>query len=478
MASRNESDDHNILGEYGNLLAPYRGTGGITTSNGQSWKCAFQVGQMTSGDVIVLCDFLPPLPFFVNIEAEKFSGLTEGNVLLESVGRIMEINYLPDLQPTEESKVYAAFRLQQLDVRSGAHNSSTQVVKFGLTNFMFVGIEQSPHSQGICVLPLTVHNGSREHHLFVQPVHGYSKIVKRLKTVKGIDVTSELICNLKEFDGVEQAKDAADNLCYLFSVARGTKIQWVYCDQYDEGRKRVMRTHASRVTKPYCGLAAIDPRADGRFETKAFIEQTYRPYVSKREPWRLNHGTIDAYLDAKAEGDYLEFRAAKLVVALEMLKSVFLEIPSSPANEFVLDKNYFERLAHPISEAVNSILEQKGIKEDDRQGICSVRKIEGLNRRSFRRVIDKLCKHITLNVEEEKVRLFVACRDKLVHMGRFYCEAATEQERKDCPPLWSKTDEYYFLVNFLDRIFLRLLEYSGTYIDWRVPGNPCRSERV
>jgi hypothetical protein len=28
-------------------------------------------------------------------------------------------------------------------------------------------------------------------------------------------------------------------------------------------------------------------------------------------------------------------------------------------------------------------------------------------------------------------------------------------------------DEYYFLVNFLDKIFLKLLGYTGPYNSWR-----------
>lgn len=422
--------------------------------------------------------FSPPLPFFVDIEAEKFKGVSEENFLLESVGRIMEINYLPDLQSAVELKVYAAFRLQQLDVRSETDNSPAQVVKFGLTNFIFVGVEQSPYSKGTRALPLTVQGGNRGHHLFVEPVHGYSKIVKRLKAVKGINVTSELICDLREFNGVEQAREIVDSLCYLFSLARGTKIQWVYCDQYSEGGKRVMWTHASRVTKPYSCLAVIDPRGDGRQETKVFIEQAYSEYVSKRESWRLNRGTMDAYLDAKAEADYLQFRAVKLAVALEMLKAVFLEIPGSPAKEFVLDENEFERLTQSISDAVSNILEQRGVENNDRQAICSLGKIEGLNRRSFRYVVDKLCKHIGLDVEEKAIGLFVASRDSLVHSGLFYCENLKEQKRNGTPPLPSVHDEYFFLVNCLDRIFLKLLGYGDAYIDWRLPGKPCRSERV
>lgn len=237
-----------------------------------------------------------------------------------------------------------------------------------------------------------------------------------------------------------------------------------------------MRIHSSRVTKPYCPLAVIDPRCDGRYETKVFLEQAYSAYVSKRDSHRLNRGTIDAYLDAKAENDYLETRGVKLAVALEMLKAVFLELPDSSAKEFVLDQEDFKKHVHPISKAIERILEQEGVEKDDRKAICSEKKIEGLNRRAFRYFIDKLCKQVGLKVEVKEIELFVECRDKLVHKGRFYCEAASREEREKCPPLPSKTDEYFFLVNFLDRIFLKLLGYSGTYIDWHAPERPDRSQ--
>jgi len=223
-------------------------------------------------------------------------------------------------------------------------------------------------------------------------------------------------------------------------------------------------------------LAVIDPRCDGRHETKIFLERAYSAYVSRRDSLRLNRGTIDAYLDAKAENDYLETRGVKLAVALEMLKAVFLELPDSSAKEFVLDQEDFKKHVQPISEAIEKILEQEGVEKNDRKAICSQKRIEGLNRRAFRYFIGKLCKQIGLKVEEKEIRLFVECRDKLVHKGRFYCEDATNEEREKCPPLPSETDEYFFLVNFLDRIFLKLLGYSGTYIDWRAPERPDRSQ--
>jgi len=270
-----------------------------------------------------------------------------------------------------------------------------------------------------------------------------------------------------------------DNLCYLLSVARGTKIQWVYCDQYDESGELVMRTHSSSVTKPYCPLAVIDPRDDGGHETKTFLEQAYTAYDSKRDTYRLNLGTIDAYLDAKAENDYLETRGAKLAVALEMLKAVFLELPDSPVKEYVLTEKHFKKLVSAISKAIDEALKQEGVKEgNSRKAICDQKKIQGLNRRSFRSLINKLCKQIGLKVKRDEIALFVECRDKLVHMGRFYCTTATDEERQMCRPLPSEKDEYYFMVNLLDRIFLKLLGYSGAYIYRRSPETPARREQI
>lgn len=75
-----ESRVQNLLGEYGNLIASYHGVGRLIASDGQDWKCAFQAGQLKCGDVILLCDFFPPLPFLIEIEADK---------LRESQRRIM-----------------------------------------------------------------------------------------------------------------------------------------------------------------------------------------------------------------------------------------------------------------------------------------------------------------------------------------------------------------------------------------------------
>jgi len=55
-------------------------------------------------------------------------------------------------------------------------------------------------------------------------------------------------------------------------------------------------------------------------------------------------------------------------------------------------------------------------------------------------------------------------RDPLYDFGP---ETASQEDRRRCPPKGSPYEEYEFLVSVLDRVFLRLLGFSGSYTDWR-----------
>jgi hypothetical protein len=242
-------------------------------------------------------------------------------------------------------------------------------------------------------------------------------------------VSCEVIADIPTDGNIALITEAVEDLCYILSVARGTKVQWVYRDQYDLTEKLISRTHSSRITKRYCPLKIIDTIASGGGETKSFIEQAYSTYVDKRESYRLNNGTIDAYLDAKAEADYLEMRGVKFAVSMEILKKVF----------------------------------------------CKSMNIKG---GSFKSLVENLCNSINLNVSKQEIDLFVKSRNSLIHGGEFFCIVATPKQREKFKVPSAHTEEYLFLVNFLDRVFLRLLGYGGPYIDWRVPGSPTRQEQV
>jgi hypothetical protein len=427
--------DENLLGQslltdYGKCLSVYHGKGVLTLEDGRKYDCQFEAGQLKNGYVLLLCDFLLPFPACSRIPAAKFEGMTSEGFGICSNKGINEVNYLPGIPNGRSSGTWAAFHLDEMLVQIIEYGQ-TQRLHFGVTNFEFLGTERLCQSDNYYChfLPLNFENVRGLTNLSIKPLKLYDKIVQRIKTLKGIDVSCEVIAEIPTDGNIFGVTEVVDDLCYVLSVARGTKIQWVYCDQYDVTRKLISRTHSSRITKRYCPLKIIDPIAGGGKETKTFIEQAYRAYVEKRESLKLSKGTIDAYLDAKAEADFLEMRGVKFAVAMEILKTVF----------------------HKVTEIKGG---------------------------SFRSIIENLCNFINLQIDPQEINLFVACRNSLIHEGKFYCETATPKKRNRCKPLNTKPEEYLFLVNFLDKVFLKLSGYSGPYIDWRIPGNPIHRDQV
>ncbi len=472
MSARENSLGQDLLPYYGTNIAEYRGKGVLTLKGGKTVNCKFEAGQLATGNVLLLCDFIPPIDPRLSISADTFEGTTTEDFQIS--GEVTnEVRYLPDL-PRDQVGEWRAFRLHDMSVQMLYNSDGATKARFGITNFEFTGTQGfRTVNRFYLMLPLILKYQDNVTNLSIVPREDYDRIIQPIKVLKGIDVTCEALADIPK-EGITRLTETIDNLCYLLSVARGTKIQWIYRDLYDEAGKLIQRTHCSRITKPFCPLPIIDPAAVDRNETKAFIEQAYPIYLEKKESWKLDRGTIDAYLDAKAERDYLQMRGVKLAVAMEMLKSVFLELPECPVAEHIISEQQFKNLRPRLKEVISEVLKTEAIGASSRGRVHE--KIGELNRISFKYLLEHLYELVHLQVKKQDLKLFIACRNKLVHKGRFYCESAKPEEQKKCTPLPSKVDEYFFLVNFLDRVFLKLLDYSGPYINWRTPGKPVREE--
>lgn len=457
------------LTSYGTYLAHYEGKGTLTLNNGQVVDCSFEAGQLSNGNVILLCASESFSLFESSSLVAKFHGMTPEGYELSTTGKIRETNYLAD-RPSGKAGAWAAFRMDELSVQL-MKEEDAQSVSFGLTNFKFLGTTAfRKTNRARLSLPLQLKNIDELINLQIQPIERYEKVMQKLQTLKGVDVTCEAILNLPNNSEDRQLESVIDNLCRILSVARGTKVQWVYCDYYDGAASLIRRRHFNHITAPYCPLSIIDAGIEGRDETRTFIEGAYEAYLARCIGYALDRGTIDAYLDSKAENDYLEMRGAKLAVVLEKLKAVFLKLPSTQTSELILDEALFKKLRPKIKDAVSKTLEDANVEKDVR--IKMHEKLGELNRRSFKDILNIFLDDIDFKPIEEDVKLFIQCRNKLVHTGDFYCNNATPEEKSRCTPLPSPAEEYYFMVNFLDRIFLRLLGYSGQYVDYRtlVPG--------
>jgi hypothetical protein len=293
----------------------------------------------------------------------------------------------------------------------------------------------------------------------------YEESIRRLTTVHGVDITAYLEVQAADAD---VCSDAATDLCYLLSLACGTKVQWISRVGYSTDGTDLHHHHSSRVTKNYCALPVIDPREPRDIE--AFLATVIARYLTEKDRWDLSTGLLDAYLDAKAEGDYLELRGVKVAVAMEMLKDAF--IAATGQRVYAVPKAAFEDIEGDLRAAVRSVLLQREWSSSQRATVYA--NLPALNRLPFHEHVTALCKKLGLILPAGEVKLFVRCRDSLIHRGRFYTETADEEQRRSVEPHPTKAKEYFWLVSMLDRLFLRIVGYEGPYIDWSDIEKPKR----
>jgi hypothetical protein len=459
--------EESLLSHYGTCIAQYFGKGELTFKGGEKASCKFEAGQLNNGDVVMLYDLTPPFDFRLGLSVSSFEGTTSDGHKVVANDVSAKINYLPKI-PQGRSGMWGSILWREISVQM-LEGANINKIHFGITNFEFSGTEGETIKEGkkstqhnFWILPLDIEGATN---LSIKKIKNYDEIMTYISTLKGIDVTCEIEASLSEDCDINEIKEIIDHICYLLSVARGTRIQWIYYNLYNNEDKLVSRTHCNRVTRPYCPLPVIDPRIEGRNETKNFIETAYPIFLRKREAYNLDKGLLEAYLEGKTEGNFLQTRGAKLAVAMEMLKDVFLTTSDASLKELIIDEERFETLLDPLCEGIHVALSGL-IEEDTLEKLCcksNRKRLLCLNRISFRQALKDLCRSINFNPRDD-LSQFIHCRDSLVHTGRFYCQTATDEQKAICEPLPEPVYEYFFLVDFLDRIFLKFFNYSGNYI--------------
>ena len=437
------------LNEYGTISVEYEGSGTLTARNGVTAPCGFTASQMRDGRVVLLVTLGAEdaaAGFFVLEGADAVVGSTTTGWHLTATG-LSHVNYLPPV-PRNQPGTFLAYHAKQVTIETPSAEETSSSL-FAIVNAIFVGNN------------LAVEHPKGRAHL--RRVDDYESVTVQVRTLKRIDITAELEVELPD---PETSETVADDICSLLSIASGTKVQWIRRTDLTQSLDVVRSCHDYRVTKPYCPLPVIDPRP--RQDLSLFLTTTLPTYVQRRESWGLSAGLLDAYLDAKSETDYLQVRGVKLAVVMEMLKESFLQV--SGYQQLNMPKGKF----HTIVRCIKTELKRPHHDLEKRQRDVAYRNLEGLNRIPFGDVLDALCSKLQLNVPKRDRTLFVQCRNSLIHTGHFYCETAGTEERSTVVPHPSSAEEYFWLLHFLDRLFLRLVGYEGPYVDWSHPGSPVR----
>jgi hypothetical protein len=363
---------------------------------------------------------------------------------------LFETAWLPAL--AEKDVVYRAHICRELHIGDSPRDASSGSSRFAVTNLQVT-------------TPVPIHHPSAAGE--IRRIGESDERVRRLEFTKGVDITAELTITSGDPD---LRNHVAQDVCDLLSLGQGRRVQWISRVDHSSSGDALHWYHATLVTKPYNALPVIDPREHD--DMTRFLDVSLPAFLARRESGWLGREFVDAYLDAKSQVDFLELRGAKLAVTLEMLKASM--IAAGGAREFVRAEADFKAVHRPLQAALGNVLREHGWTGAERAVVH--RNLDGLNRVPFRDLMESLCSEVGLALSDEDFRRFVKCRNSLVHRGRFYCETANADQRRNCPPHDSKVHEYLWLLQIVDRLFLRLVGYDGPWIDWSVPGNPQRRD--
>ena len=438
-----------LLDEYGLPLERFAGIGTVE-SEGETTPVDWASAQYGDGQVLLACAG-KSIQFDVFSSApHSFNGQNSDGVMFHSDRLMVDLPILKDL-PSDRTGWWAVYRLGMLEA-DFAPGTSSMFIRYLLTNF-----EADVGCKGkACPLVLPGVDGS----IRLVPVERASSVIDQLRALRIAKPTTWLEMPLQPA-GNSGTRQIADDVCYLLSIARGTKVSWIAEEEVGREGTRTRLVCANRITKPFAPHAPIDPRLVGG--TSDFLEACYPTFVEKRDHYKLDRGTIDSVLDAKGETDFLETRGAKLAVALETLKNNVLAAGDSN-KEYLASPHVFDQCVDRIAGPLVEALVDGGVGRRMAKAIVARPRLRGLNRRSFSDLLGGICKQIDLRLDAGDLKLFTYCRNSLVHRGGFYCSTALEEEHARVTPKPTKFAEYLFMISVVDAFLLRLVGYRGPYL--------------
>jgi hypothetical protein len=382
----------------GKIIRDYEARGSLIFYDGKSCNCSIRAVQLANGKIMANCISSENINLLLDCLGKKdkiklIKGVSKENdeLLLEKDIWCTNIDTL--WNSNELSVLLSGGSLKNEKTRSEFPTS----VRFGITNFEYLGNKWREYGNGGGYRDiLSVNLGTKNVEL--HQVRDYTNIMELINTQRTIDVTSEATVNISLINDLETVMPLINGLCKLLSLARGTKINWIYYDCYNSGGEKILSSHNNNAAWRYSALPLIDPR--NFIDTAAFIEQTYPFYILMKDQYNLEK-SIEVYLDAKREGVYLETRALVAAVLLDFLS--------------------------------------------DRYNTKSGK---------FRNNLDAMLQGLNLTNSSADIKRIIKIRNSLAHKASFVNNISE-----------LNINDYYFLIGTIDKIFLKMLNYNGIFLD-------------
>jgi len=435
------------LDKYGKIVREYRAEGLLNFNDKRGFDCSVHAVQLADGKIIASCLFekdLHTLRQYLNqdIPIISITGVTESNeqFLLKEDTVILSFS-------DSGKSIRIVVRSKSMGVRRQI-NRAPKLVKFGITNFRFIGNRciKNANRTHLGILILNLPDSVVE----IYQLPDYDEIIESLRVQRGIDLTCEANVTISSLADTRKAAKLVNDVCTLLSIARGTKINWIYYDCYGEYGERIASFHRNNNIWEYTHAPLIDWQNPN--ETPSFVGQVYEPFLQKKNIHGLDIA-IDAYLEAKRTSIFLETRALEAIIVIEFLKSKYAV---KKGTDLLVNIGQFKNIQRSVENLLAEQFKQMSLSPENDVLENMKLKIPELNRRPFKSILRNMFADIELTISDDELERFVKIRNSLVHKASF-----TKQTKQ------GEWEEYTLIMSILDRIFLRILSYSGDILDVR-----------
>ena len=402
----------NLAEMYGEFNSVYRGIGRL---NGRD--CEFEIGQKSHGAIRLICHSDEIWPAFDSLELQDIAG----PVQISAAGKVICTSYVSGARRTHVYHYLSAGKFE-LDAGEDAWEKA-YTVRFAIANFEFNGKMFKDHSG----------QGSRRHlefrldglNISFQQVDEYTSVVESLKQNKETAITCELVIDIGN-QRRDKICEVVDSICSLLTIARGTKINWIDYKLFDKESELINHHCEPRITAPYTSVALAKSKIIPQC-TIDFLTQCYPTYKAQNIEYHFDD--IGNFLADIHSRGFLETRCLLLFSVAEVLtRSSF-------------DNNKQLKRLRDFVDKHNVSVEKCRLKKCGRGcGTCSPK-----------------CKECKTRCEPNcEIGKFIQDRNEFVHRMKF--------------PNDEISRGYYRNLNFLHRMILSALNFSGERYDWSKGG--------
>lgn len=242
-----------------------------------------------------------------------------------------------------------------------------------------------------------------------------------------------------------------EKILLLTSLAQGIFIDWGSFELFE----KINETDYERV---YSERKNIRNNFSSRHEIISYmqlsdyIKKVYPNYTERLDKDQGLNFAIHWYLES-LNSDILESKYIKLFTVLELLIFRFISLKKS---EYILKEDDFNKFKKPLQKEMSKLLKELSFGKESRTRASLYSNLDCINRYNFETNLFNFLNHFGIGFNDliDDVRILISIRNNITHRG------LSDIEFKEL------INSYDRLLTLIQRIFLSMLNYQGSYYNW------------